>query len=85
MDMKRFEQFKRESNILIETSVWLTGEMDKIVKEQAYYEEHPHLDTYDLMDQRIRLMDELQQRAIYEDKNYLDHKTKYTDLFNLDW
>ena len=84
MDMKRFERFKQESTILIENSAWLSNEIDKVMEEHVYYEEHPHLDTYDLMEQRIKLMDELQARAIFEGKNYHSHQTKYRDLFNLE-
>ena len=82
MDVERFEQFKRESDIVIKVSVWLTREIDKVIEQQTYYEEHPYLDTYELMEQRIRTMSELQQRSSIEGNIYHAHHTKYRDLFN---
>ena len=82
MNLDRFEQFKNDSDILIETSVWLTDQIDNIVQEDRYYHDHPHLDTYDNMISRFNRMDELEARSAIEDKIARDHRTKYQDMYD---
>jgi hypothetical protein len=82
MDVKRFQQFKHEADIIIKTSEWLVREIDNVVDQEEYYEAHPYIDTYELMEQRIDKMDELQRRAVFERNIYRTHHTKYRDLYN---
>ena len=81
MNLDRFEQFKNDSDILIETSMWLTDQIDTIVREQRYYQDHPHLDTYDNMINRFNRMDELEGRSAVEDKIAQEHRIKYQDMY----
>jgi len=81
MNLDRFEQFKSDSDILIETAQWLTGEIDDIIQEQQYYENNPHLDTYDNMIDRSNRMDELEARSAIEDRHNHHHRTKYRDMY----
>jgi hypothetical protein len=84
MDSVRFEQFKKESDILIETSLWLVKQMDKAMEEESFYENNPDLDSYDKMDKRIAIMEELEQRARWEQKTQQLHYEKYIDIINSD-
>ena len=85
MDMLRFEQFKQDSNMVLESSMWLTQEIDKIIDEEVFYTENPDLDTYELMEQRYAKMNELQNRADIESKINADHHRKYKDLYDADF
>jgi len=84
MDLERFEQFKRESDILIQTSIWLVKEMDKVIEEEFFYDDNPHLDSHEMMDDRIRAMEELQQKCEWEQNAQNIHYQKYIDIINSD-
>jgi|10_taG_2_1085330.scaffolds.fasta_scaffold104546_3 hypothetical protein len=84
MDIERLERFKRESLILIETSAWLVEEIQNVLDQETYYENNPHLDTYELMEQRLNKMDELEQRSMYENNLQQKHHAKFSDLYNTD-
>ena len=85
MDLDRFEQFKREADIVIENSMWVTQEIDKVIKEEEYYATNPDLDTYERMEQRYTLMKELQNRADVESRIDANHRHKYKDLYDIDF
>ena len=85
MDFERLEQFKQESDILIKNTQWLIEEADKIFKEEEYYQDNPHLDTYDLMKKRLDKMDELQQRSNIQSKIDDEHRLKYKDWYDMDF
>ena len=84
MDLERFEQFKRESDILIQTSIWLVKEMDKVIEEEFFYDDNPHLDSHELMDDRICRMEELEQRCQWESRLQEVHYEEYKDIINHD-
>jgi hypothetical protein len=85
MDLDRLTQFKRDSEIIIKTSQWLVCEMDKVLDKEEYYEDNPHLDTYQMMKGRLDKMDELQQRSEVQNKIDRDHRKKYKDLYDIDF
>jgi hypothetical protein len=85
MDLDRFEQFKRESTMVIENSIWVTQEIDKVLEEEAFYASNPYLDTYELMERRCALMNELQNRADVESRIDANHRHKYKDLYDIDF
>ena len=84
MDLERFEQFKRESDILIQTSIWLVKEMDKVIEEEFFYDDNPHLDSHELLYYRICRMEELEKRCQWESRLQEVHYEEYKDIINHD-
>ena len=80
MNLERFEQFKKDSNVVIKSSEWITAEIDKAIALEEYYAANPYLDNADDMDLRILNLIQLQKRAEWENRNHDEHKKKYDDM-----
>jgi hypothetical protein len=80
MSLTRLEEFKHHAEIQVDSSEWLCEVIDTLVSLEEYYSENPDLDTPDQMERRLAVLDGLQARADWENKQQQDLLEKYSDI-----
>ena len=81
MNLERFNAFRRDSDIICQSSAWLTDQIELVVKEM---ENLPDNCDIDYQKELLDRMDHLQLKAIWEDKEHSRFNEKYRDMLETD-
>ena len=80
MNSDRFNDFKEEADILIKSSMFFTGEVDKAIFENSHIIKNPDLYTEEELDKLETTLYHLECRGKFEDRAAEQFKDKYKDL-----
>ena len=82
MNLKRFGQFKRDSDALLQSSLWITEQMTIGTAMIEHMMEHSHMYDQDDFDRIYYEMRHLEQKAAWEDRETIRFRRKYKDILD---
>ena len=77
MDRKDFQQFKEESDAMLQSSLWLTNQMEELNDEAEFYLDNPELEDPDRMMTICEEMERMHKRSQWEAKEFNRFRKKY--------
>ena len=77
MDRKDFQQFKEESDAMLQSSLWLTNRMQELNDEAEFYLDNPEHEDPERMIDICTEMEKLQKRSEWESREFNKFRRKY--------
>ena len=79
MNLERFKAFRRDSDIICQSSNWLTDQIDEVIAEMENLTDDSDIKY---QEELLDRMDHLQLKAIWEDREHRRFNEKYKDMLD---